>query len=186
MVSQEESRDFFFFYFTVGTICFFSNFIIIRMYMNTNFKSWEWKKAQVVLIFLWFLLFKPSLVLKATVSNKQHTYFPPYAWKTTDSFPVLMQPVMVSSIPALTILYRSKRVLGSTAFSYSQEMNTQFIKIIVCFTVSLEYLYTASVQLGGKNKVLRAFSQLIEKSQQTKQMKQSRTAPALSSLVLKI
>jgi len=64
-----------------------------------------------------------------------------------------MQPVIVSSIPALTILYRSKRVLGSTAFSYRQEMNTQFIKIILCYTGSLEYLYTASVQLGENNNV---------------------------------
>lgn len=31
-----------------------------------------------------------------------------------------MQPVMVSNIPELTILYISKRVLGSTAFSYKR------------------------------------------------------------------
>lgn len=48
-------------------------------------------------------------------------YLPPYAWNTTDSFPVLMHPVMVSSNPELTILYRSRRVLGSTAFSYTRK-----------------------------------------------------------------
>lgn len=121
-------------------------------------------------------------ISEATVSKKQHTYFPPYAWKTTDSFPVLTQPVMVSSIPELTILYISKRVLGSTAFSYKQEMNTQLIKIILCFTLNLEYLYTVSVHLGGKTNVWRPFSQLIEKKQKKpKQMKQSRTTPALPS-----
>ena len=95
-----------------------------------------------------------------------------------------MQPVMVSSIPALTILYRSKRVLGSTAFSYRQEMNTQFIKIILCFIVSLEYLYTGSVQLSGKNNALKSILSIDteKKTQQTKQTDEAK--PNCSSTVI--
>lgn len=48
------------------------------------------------------------------------THLPPSAWKTTDSFPVLMQPLMFSSTPAFTILYISRRVRGSTACSWAE------------------------------------------------------------------
>lgn len=47
-------------------------------------------------------------------------HLPPLAWKTTDSFPVLMQPLMFSSTPAFTILYISRRVRGSTACSWAE------------------------------------------------------------------
>lgn len=39
---------------------------------------------------------------------------------------------------------------------------TQFNKAILCFTRSLEYLYTTRIQLSGKNNVLIKFSQLTE------------------------
>lgn len=63
-------------------------------------------------------------------------------------------------------------------------MNTQFNKAILCFTRSLEYLYTTRIQLSGKNNVLIKFSQLDrgggkKKPDQNKHMKQSQSAPGL-------
>ena len=53
------------------------------------------------------------------------TYIPPLAWNTTDSLPVLMQPLMRSKVPALTILYINRRVRGSTACSWRKERETE-------------------------------------------------------------
>lgn len=53
------------------------------------------------------------------------THLPPLAWNTTDSFPVLIQPLMFSSIPEFTILYMSSLVLGSTACSCQTQHRSQ-------------------------------------------------------------
>lgn len=64
-----------------------------------------------------------------------------------------------------------------------QDMNTQFNKAVLCFTMSLEYLYTTRIQLSGKNNVLIKFLSTDrgekKKPKQNKHLKQSKSVPGL-------
>ena len=83
-----------------------------------------WWKDEDPSLFTVFVLCFPKGIFFSDImfltTSCWSTHLPPSAWKTTDSFPVLMQPLMFSSTPAFTILYISRRVRGSTACSWAE------------------------------------------------------------------